>query len=51
MSILFISIPEHFSGSTKLGQKHYSRGSLENKECFGINIQDQGDEVKRIVSL
>ena len=53
--ILFISIPEHFSGSSKLRQKHYfclynfpvcisieqSRGSPESKECLGIDIQNQ----------
>ena len=55
LCILFISIPEHFSASSKLRQKHYSclynfrvctstenpRGSPESKECLGIDIQSQ----------
>ena len=55
MCILFISIPDHFSGLSKLRQNitpvcttlpvcisiDQTRSSPESKECLGIDIQDQ----------
>ena len=62
--ILFMTIPEHFFGSNKLRQKHYSCmynfagvsieqscGSPESKKCLGIAIQDQWDSTLRPDSI